>query len=158
MLYETVFVSAFGGTIGKWILVGSKSWDQNLGSKSGIEIWDRNLGSKSGIEIRDRNLGSGSIPLFKHSLILIRIGKRLLGMRVYSPENIEWVEGVRQVQLNNCSKTRWKGALMRSMFKNLSSLLMIPGHMTPLFNRMRRAIYDSVAGTIVVERVIIQAS
>jgi len=84
------------------------------------------------------------------------IGKRLMGMKIYSPTTVEWVEGSRHVQLNNCVKTRWKGAFLRASLKNISSLLMIPGHMTPLFNRMRRAIYDSVAGTIVVEKVHVQ--
>ena len=43
-------------------------------------------------------------------------------------------------------KPTFKEAFTRSFLKNISSLLMIPGHMTPLFNKMRRAIYDSVAG------------
>lgn len=79
-------------------------------------------------------------------------------MRIVHIPTVEWAEGMRQVQLNNCTRTGWKSAFCRSMFKNLSSLLMIPGHMTPLFNRMRRAIYDSIAGTIVVEKLVIQAS
>lgn len=81
------------------------------------------------------------------------LGKRLMGMKIYSPNTVEWLPGMREVQLNSCTTTGWRKAFLRSLFKNLSSLLMIPGHMTPLFNKMRRAIYDSVAGTIVVEKV-----
>ena len=77
----------------------------------------------------------------------------MMGMKIYAPTTVEWVPGMQEVQLNSCTATGWRKSFLRSLFKNLSSLLMIPGHMTPLFNKMRRAIYDSVAGTIVVERV-----
>jgi len=85
------------------------------------------------------------------------IGKLMMGLRVVSANQIEWTDiRMTELKLTGCRYATWKNAFVRSFMKNISSLLMIPGHMTPLFNKMRRAIYDSVAGTIVVTRVKIQ--
>ena len=71
-----------------------------------------------------------------------------MGLRVVEMRQIEWDDAPRytRLKLTGMRYCSWKGALIRSFMKNISSLLMIPGHLTPLFNKMRRAIYDSVAG------------
>ena len=72
----------------------------------------------------------------------------MMGLRVVSANQIEWTDiRMTELKLTGCRYATWKNAFVRSFMKNISSLLMIPGHMTPLFNKMRRAIYDSVAGT-----------
>ena len=70
-----------------------------------------------------------------------------MGLRVVAASQIEWNQDMTRLKLTGCHYATWKNAFIRSFLKNISSLLMIPGHMTPLFNKMRRAIYDSVAGT-----------
>ena len=75
-------------------------------------------------------------------------GKLMMGLRVVSANQIEWTDiRMTELKLTGCRYATWRNAFVRSFMKNISSLLMIPGHMTPLFNKMRRAIYDSVAGT-----------
>ena len=73
----------------------------------------------------------------------------MMGLRIVESQVIEWDDPprYRRLKLTNVRYVSWKGAFLRSFMKNISSLLMIPGHLTPLFNKMRRAIYDSVAGT-----------
>jgi len=81
------------------------------------------------------------------------LGKLICGMKIVhvkSHSHLQWEPDNRHVKILECKKLGLKGAFCRSLFKNLSALLMIPGHMTPLFNKMRRAIYDSAACTIVV--------
>jgi len=99
--------------------------------------WEATLGS-----IRDA---------FKNNLT--NSGKLLCGMKIVhvkSHSHLQWEADNRHVKILECKKLGLKGAFCRSLFKNLSALLMVPGHMTPLFNKMRRAIYDSAACTIVV--------
>ena len=71
-----------------------------------------------------------------------------MGLRVIEVRQIEWDDAPRytRLKLTQMRYASWKAAFVRSFMKNISSLLMIPGHLTPLFNKMRRAIYDSVAG------------
>ena len=75
-----------------------------------------------------------------------------MGLRVVEMRQIEWDDAPRytRLKLTGMKYCSWKGALIRSFMKNVSSLLMIPGHLTPLFNKMRRAIYDSVAGEFLI--------
>merc|ERR1711935_435140 len=91
-----------------------------------------------------------SIALFSGT-----VGKLLMGLRVVEVRQIEWDDAPRytRLKLTNMRYAGWRAAFVRSFMKNISSLLMIPGHLTPLFNKMRRAIYDSVAGTIVVNKI-----
>ena len=79
-----------------------------------------------------------------------------MGLRVVEMRQIEWDDAPRytRLKLTGMKYCSWKGALIRSFMKNVSSLLMIPGHLTPLFNKMRRAIYDSVAGEFLISEVI----